>query len=215
MSFRVSRRASLLAAATMLVLAIGATAPAAHADLLGLGALTGSNCPGEQLSQPFAPWGDDNSYSIVPGGTFEPGSPDWSTTGSAGVTGGNEPWFVTDSSDANALSLPAGSSATSPPTCVSLLSPTLRFFARSNGDSQDSSLSVEVLFQDTGGILNSLPIGSVSASGDWSPTPDYLIIANVLSLLGGNYDAVAFRFTPHGDASWQIDDVYIDPWSKG
>jgi hypothetical protein len=41
------------------------------------------------------------------------------------------------------------------------------------------------------------------------------MVANVLSLLGGNTDAVAFRFTPHGDATWQIDDVYVDPWSKG
>ena len=59
-----------------------------------------------------------------------------------------------------------------------------------------------------------LPIGGVSASGDWSPTPSYLIVANILSLLGGDYQTVAFRFTPHGDATWQIDDVYVDPWSK-
>ena len=74
---------------------------------------------------------------------------------------------------------------------------------------------MEVLFKSTAGLLDSLPIGSVSASGDWSPTPSYLIVANILSLLGGGYQTVAFRFTPRGDATWQIDDVYVDPWRSG
>ena len=216
MSLRVSRRAAMLAAIALLaVLACAADAPSAHADLLGLGALTGSNCPAEQLSQPFAQWGDSSSYEIVPGGTFESGAPGWSTTGGAGVTAGNEPWLVTHSSDGNSLALAPGSSATSPVTCVSVISPTLRFFATSSNASSGSSLTVEVLFQDTAGLLDSLSIGTISASGDWSPTPDYLVVANALSLLGGNYNDVAFRFTPQGDATWQIDDVYVDPWSKG
>ena len=218
-SSRVSRRASTLAAVaslaavTILLLALG-SAPVARADLLNLGALNGSNCSDQQLSQPFSQFGDGNAYYLVPGGTFESGLGDWSTTGDAGVTTGNEPWLVNDDSDGNSLSLSPGSSATSPATCVSLASPTLRFFTRGSGGSSDSSLSVEVLLGGTGGILE-LPIGSVSATGDWSPTPVYLMVANILSLLGSNYDAVAFRFTPQGDATWQIDDVYVDPWSKG
>jgi hypothetical protein len=217
---RVSRRASTLAAAASfaaaatLALALG-FAPSARAGLLNLGALTGSNCDDQQVSQPFAQFGDDNAYYLVPGGTFESGLGDWNTTGDAGVTAGNEPWLVNDGSDGTLLSLAPGSSATSPPTCVSLASPTLRFFARGSGGSSGSSLSVEVMLKDTGGLLDSLQIGSVSATGDWHPTPAYLIVANILSLLDSNYDAVAFRFTPQGDATWQIDDVYVDPWSKG
>jgi hypothetical protein len=216
---RVSRRASTstaavasLAAVGFLALALG-FAPSARADLLNLGALTGSNCD-DQLSQPFSQFGDGNDYYPVPGGTFESGLGDWSTTGDAGVTAGNEPWLVNDSSDGSSLSLSPGSSATSPATCVSVASPTMRFFARGSGGSSDSSLSVEVLVGGPNGLL-ALPIGSVSATGDWNPTPAYLMVANVLSLLGGNTDAVAFRFTPHGDATWQIDDLYVDPWSKG
>lgn len=211
MSIRVSRRASMLAATT-LALALGGAAPAARADLLGLG---GNNCPDQQLTQPFAPWSDPASYFLVPGGTFELGSVAWDTSGDAGVAAGNEPWFVNDSGDGNSMALPPGSSATSPRTCVSLTSPTLRFFARSSGGSPGSSLGVEVLFKTTAGVLSSLPIASVPASGDWKATPPYLLVANVLTLLGGDYDFVAFRFTPQGDATWQIDDLYIDPWSKG
>jgi hypothetical protein len=220
MSSRVSRRASTsaltaaFAAAVILALALG-FAPSARADLLNLGALSGSNCGDQQMSQPFSQFGDGNSYYLVPGGTFESGLGDWSTSGDATVSAGNEPWLVNDSSDGNSLSLPPGSSATSPATCVSLASPTLRFFARGSGGSSGSSLSVDVLLQGVGGVLGSVPIGSVSATGDWSPTPAYVMVANILSVLGSDEAAVAFRFTVQGDANWQIDDVYVDPWSKG
>jgi hypothetical protein len=216
--FRVSRRASMLVAATLLALTLLVITPAARAGLLDLSGLA---CGNEQFTHPFAPWGDQSSYALVPGGAFEPGDAAWNTTGVAGVLAGNEPWHVHGSGDGSSLSLAPGASATSQPTCVTLSSPTLRFFARGSGGSPGSSLSVEVLFRSTAGLLDSLPIGSVSASGDWSPTPTYLILANALSvadilpLLGGNYHAVAFRFTPRGDATWQIDDVYVDPYQKG
>jgi hypothetical protein len=210
--FRVSRRASTLAVISLLALALLAITPAARAGVLDL---SGSDCGTQPLTQPFAPWSDQNSYFLVPGGAFEPADTAWDTTGDASVVAGNEPWLVHGGDDGDSLSLAPGSDATSPATCVSLVSPTLRFFARASGGSGNSSLNVEVLFKSTAGVLDSLPIGSVSASGDWSPTPTYLIVANILSLLGGGYQAVAFRFTPQGDATWQIDDVYVDPWSKG
>jgi hypothetical protein len=210
MSIRVSRRAPLLIAVALLGLA--GLAPAARADLLSL---SGGNCPGQQLTQPFAAWGDQGSYSLVPGGAFEPGDTDWSTAGGAGVIAGNEPWNVHGGDDASSLLLPAGSSATSPATCIALDSPMLRFFARSSEDSPSSTLRVDVLFKTPLGLLSSLPIGLVPASGDWQPTSPYLLLVNALSLLGGGENVVAFRFTPRGAADWQIDDVYIDPWSKG
>lgn len=216
MLFRVSRLAGMLAAATLLALVM--ITPAARAGLLNLSALA---CGDEQFAQPFASWGDHGSYALVSGGAFEAGDAAWATTGDAGVVAGNEPWHVHGSGDGYSLSLAPGSSATSQPACVTLVSPTLRFFAHGSGGSTGSSLSVEVLFQSPLGLLDSLPIGSVSASGDWNPTPSYLILANALSvadilpLLGGNYHSVAFRFTPQGNATWQIDDVYVDPWSKG
>lgn len=218
MLFRVSRRASLFAATSLLPLMLLAVTPAARAGLLNLSAL---NCSGQQFTQPFAPWGDQNSYTQVPGGAFEPGEAAWNTAGGAGVVAGNEPWRVHGSDDGSSLSLPPGSSATSPQICVTLTSPTLRFFAHGSGGSAGASLNVEVLFQTTAGLLNSLPIGSVSTNGNWNPTPTYLVVANALSvagilpLLGGNYHAVAFRFTPQGSATWQIDDVYVDPYQRG
>jgi hypothetical protein len=211
-SVRLSRRACKQVAATLLVLALALAVPAARADLL---TLPGSGCGAQQLEQPFRHWADPASYVLVPGGNFEPGDAVWGTTQGAGVASGNEPWLVHDSVDSHSMSLPTGASVTSPATCISLVSPTLRFFAWSSERSATSSLTVEVLFKTTAGVLHSLAFASVPASGGWEPTPLYLLADNALTALGADYQTVAFRFTPHGAANWKIDDVYVDPWSKG
>jgi hypothetical protein len=97
---------------------------------------------------------------------------------------------------------------------VTLLTPTIRFFAHSTGGSPSSSLQVSVAFKSALGLIVSLPVGSVRPSDSWEPTPQYVLLLNTLSLLG-DYGDIAFQFTPRGDANWVIDDVYLDPWSKG
>ncbi|HEY1508990.1 MAG TPA: hypothetical protein VGF93_08335 [Solirubrobacteraceae bacterium] len=181
--------------------------PVARADTAGLGR---TSCPNEQTEQPFAPFGDPASYALVPGGSFESDGPAWNTSGSTQLVTDNEPWGA----GSQAISLSPGSSVTSPATCIGLLSPTMRFFARSTGGSPSSSLQVSVTFKSVLGLIDTLPVGSVQASDAWEPTPQYLLVINALSLLPG-YRLVAFQFTPAGDANWEIDDVYVDPWSKG
>jgi hypothetical protein len=177
--------------------------------------LSGGSCGTQGLGQPFAQWGDRASYVLAPGGTFEPGDTPWDTTDGAYVLSGNEPWQVNSASDGNSLYIPAGSDATSPATCVALDTPTIRFFARSVGGSSHSSLLVNVTFTLPGGGLTTVPIGVVPASSDWTPTQPFVIGVNGLALLGPDYQSVAFSFVPQGDADWQIDDVYVDPWQKG
>jgi hypothetical protein len=208
MSIPVARLRSLLAVGAAAALGLAVTVPAAKADVLSLG---GSSCNYQQLEQPFAQFGDDADYALVPGGSFESGGPAWTTAGGASLVADNEPWGA----GVQAMSLPSGSSVTSPATCVSLDTPTLRFFANSSGDDDSSALQVSVLFNNSAGGLSSLPIGAVTPSGAWEPTLPYAIGVNLLSLLGGDYSAVAFQFTPQGADSWEIDDVYVDPWSKG
>ena len=48
--------------------------------------------------------------------------------------------------------------------------------------------------------------------GAWQPTLPFPVLASLLPLLPGSKTPVAFRFTPAGAGSWQIDDVYVDPW---
>jgi hypothetical protein len=193
-------RALMIGLAAALGLAIAA--PAAQAD-------QGPGCGYQQVSQPFLTWGDSSSYTLVPGGSFEAGQPAWTTTGGGGVVSDNEPW----GSGTQAMGLPPGSSATSPVTCIAQDTPTLRFFATSNNATSGASLQISVSFTMPNGVPISMPVGSVAASGGWNPSPTYGLYLNAMA--GSGTTNVTFTFTPEGSASWEIDDVYVDPWSKG
>jgi hypothetical protein len=118
---------------------------------------------------------------------------------------------VTRASDTRSLSVPRGGTALTPPICVGLLDPTLRFFAV-GGDAR-STLSVDVVYRTILGTITQR-VGTVSAKKSWAPTPPYLFLANATGLLSlnGLTSTVQFRFTATGTAGWQIDDVYVDPF---
>jgi hypothetical protein len=198
-------RRGLLAAITAAV-AIGAFAAPASAGILTASA---KNCGDESLSRPFAGFGDNHQYKIVPGGSFEGALTDWTLVGKAKVVSGNEPWKVGGSSHGKSLVLPAGSSAITAPTCVGLAEPTLRFFAKKNSGLL-STLAVSVYVKTSLGLVVPVPVGVVLGNGQWKATPQMLIVANLLPLLPGDRTPVAFQFTPLL-GEWQIDDVYVDP----
>lgn len=195
--------------------AVALTAAAAALALPGsaqAGALVASagDCAEQSLSQPFLPWADPAQYVLAPGGSAESSS-GWASLSGASLAQGNEPWNVRDAQDHKSLSLPADASATTGTICVGIEHPTLRFFARGGGAMDH--LSVEVLFEDAGGEVHDLAIGTVAA-GSWSPTAVFPVVANLLPLLPGEHTPVAFRFTSHGTGTFQIDDVYVDPYGR-
>ncbi len=168
----------------------------------------------DPVSHPFQPWSDNAGYALAPNGGFESGGSGWTLAGGAAVVPGNEPFHVGGANDAMSLSLPSGASAVSAQACVGTLSPTLRFFARNTGTAS-STLRVDVVYTDALGLRWTVPIGTASASGIWEPTPSYLVLANItaLPLLTNGSAHVSFRFTAQGTGgSWQIDDVYLDPY---
>jgi hypothetical protein len=189
-------------------------APSADAGVL---VATADNCPDQTVDQAFLPWLDPMTYTLVPGGTLEDGAAGWSLDGAA-VVSGNEPWQVHGDGEGRSLKIPAGKSATTDTICVGLEHPTLRFFAKSSGDSLLGSLvatlTVEVLFEDNSGGVHALPIGAVLPGSRWSPTLPYPILVNLLPLLPDEKTPVRFRFRAVGGAGWQIDDVYVDPHSR-
>lgn len=190
-----SRHHRLLLAGTM-VLAFLLLAPVARAD-----------CDGQTLEQPFVPWHDHAHYTLVPDGDLTGGAAGWDLDG-ADLVADNEPWYVHGGSTPRALRLRAGDSAVTPPLCVSLLHPTMRFFVR-NGGGLLGALKVDVV---TGDGLT-LPIGVIPGllgDDDWAPSPPLLVVGNLLD------DEVSFRFTATGlGGAWTIDDVYVDPYKKG
>ena len=195
------RFTSRLRLALVAGLALLAFAPQAQAGLL-------PSCAGT-YEKPFARWGDNALYMLVRDGTFEGGASGWSLDGGARVVPGNETFFVHGAGESRSLLLPARSVATSPPVCMVLGQPKMRFFAVAPNGS--GAMRVDVLSRNLLGILSVIDGGVVNAGSRWQPTP-------ALSLLGSNLASplwatwVQLRFRPLGDASLAIDDVYVDPW---
>jgi hypothetical protein len=183
-----------------------ALAAPAHAGVLTKSA---TDCPDPVLSQPFKPWLDSSYYKPVDNGNFETGTSGWTLAGGAKVVEGNATQRVGGAADSKSLLLPAGSSAVSPPVCVGLNEPTMRYFARKNSGLL-STLTVQVQVQLQLGVWVTLPIG-VDLGGAWHPSLPAVVVANLLPLLPPDMTAVRFKFAPLLGGSWQIDDVYVDP----
>lgn len=202
-----SRMRLVVALAALLASAVAAAPAAAGPVVPDAGA-----CADAPLRPVFAPWLDPANYVLAPDGGFEDGAAGWRLSGSR-VVGENEPWHVRAAGDARALAVEG--SATTPPVCVGIEHPTIRFFARSTG-SPLGVLRAEVLVRTTLGLTAALPIGAVTAvGGGWAPTLPMPVVANLLPLLPGERTLVAFRFTAAGlGSAWVMDDLHVDPYSK-
>lgn len=101
-------------------------------------------CEGQTFEQAFKQFNDKSQYTLVPNGSFEGGLFGWDVTGNAVVLPhANE--FRPDQG-ANALYMPAGSSVTSPPICVSKGYPYARTFVQRLHGVGFSSLKVDVIY---------------------------------------------------------------------
>jgi hypothetical protein len=197
------------------VCATALAVPAASAKSSGLGDLLGgllsANC-NSTGTQVFAQWADYANYFLAPNGGFENGSTGWSLGGGASVVSGNEPFYA---SGGHSLSLPSGSTATSPTTCIGAGDLFVRMFGADRGG-VDSGLHVRVVWY---GLLNKvLGISDFNTYGpgsDWSPTGKLSsaggsIAISLLPIVGSTSARV--QLTPIGSGSrWLIDDLYIDP----
>jgi hypothetical protein len=182
-------------------------APTAKAGLIGTGAA--SYCD-PTSTKAFSRFGDTANYARLFNGGFENGSTGWSLSGGAKVVSGNESYYISGNrSDSHSLSLPAGSSASSGTVCFAIGDWHLRFMMKRLSSS--GGLRVQVVVPSLVGLLTVLDGGTVSGTGSWAPSPRMaLLLSNVTNLVGTN--AVAFRFTAVNGGSFQIDDVYLDPW---
>jgi hypothetical protein len=206
------RMATSLTRRTLLglsLLAVAATAAPATASAAS------APCGNDPVTQPFRPWGDTANYVLAPGGSFEQVFPGWLLAGGARIVAGNESFKVRSASDVKSLALPAGSSATGAPMCITLGRPDVRFFVRNTGPAS-GRLRVQVYGVGVVGLVRSLLVTNVAAGSSWSPSPIVLLLDNVTALLSpGGKTAVWLKFTPVGTgASFSIDDVYVDPYRR-
>ncbi len=207
-SSTLARPLGLAAVALSALVAAGASAiPASGA--------AGVSCP-DPTSKIFAPWNDPAEYAHAADGGVESRAAGWTLSGGASVVRGNESFFVNRPSDRFSLSLPSGSSATTPPMCIGLLSGKMRFFTK-NAGSPASRLRVQVVYAGglggllgtTGQTLGVTDVAYVTSGEPWQPSPEIAMLGGVAPLLT---EAVQFRFTPADrSGDWRLDDVYLDP----
>ena len=193
---------TITAVAGLLAVAAPATASAKQAVLAAPGTCgTGSPV--------FAAFNDTANYTLAADGGLEQGGLGWTLSGGAAVVPGGDPFALGGAPSAKALSLPAGSSALSAPTCIAADTPTFRLLARNTG-TPSSKLGVEVVFGPAG-KKESLLADDLKATNAWAPT-------KVLSLAlnkAGTATSAQFRFSPRDKTGrWQIDAVFVDPYLR-
>src|SRR3954464_4293570 len=175
------------------------------------------SCDNGATSQPFAQWGDDNSYFLAPGGDFEDGS-GWS---GGSVVSDQEPWQAAGSGS-HALSIGAGRSTVTPTMCVGLEHPTMRFFAHRQGGgllAAASTLAITARVETSLGLVVEVPVvglvNGLTNGTSWKQTQQQVVVASLLPLLPGEHTPIQFRFTAVGTSDWGIDDVFVDPHYRG
>jgi hypothetical protein len=166
-----------------------------------------SACGSGTLSTPFSKWGDNNLYTLIPGGSFEAHETAWTLTGGANVASGSEPFAATGTLGASSLAIPAGGWARSPFVCVTPEDRTFRFFDR--GEKTTGTLVASVIYKTPVGLV-SVQVGKVTGSSSWAPSQIlHTGAAAATAILGGDVN-VAFQFTSTSGTS-RVDDVFLDP----
>lgn len=83
-------------------------------------------CSTAGAKKAFGQWGDQRNYVLAPDGGFESGAQGWDLDHGATPVAGNESFYLNSADDDTSLSLPAGSSAGSPPVCMDIGTPSFR-----------------------------------------------------------------------------------------
>jgi hypothetical protein len=184
--------------------------------LLAMVAFAGSAqaCSYPGAKQVFRPWGDQRNYVLASDGGFEAGGAGWALSRGAGVVAGNESYYLNSSADSKSLALPAGSTAGSPPVCMSIDTPVFRLMARNTGD-PSSRLRIEAVYNLLGLVRTNL-VTNLTAGPSWAPIKPVSTVLGLSTIVGTLIpSAIQIRITPlDAKGNWQVDDLFIDPFSR-
>jgi hypothetical protein len=199
---RLAGRTAALLAAALVVLAVPAAASAA-------------GCPSTPTTKAFKAFGDNADYSLAPNGAFETGTSGWTLSG-ASVASGNESYKVHGSADAKSLAINPTGTAVSPALCVSVDHPTFRFFARRTGGTW-GNLAVRLRWRDSVGNTNETTVGTIDGGpGTWQVSPQFKLATALPLWQSGQTLSVQIVFDPENyGGAFAIDDIYIDPYTRG
>ncbi len=172
-------------------------------------------CPTVPVAQKFKQFGDLAYYNLAAGGDFE--SKKWTYTGKTAIIAGNEPWKLNNTKDKSAISIPAGSTAISPPICVGVEHPHFRFVAALTSGNW-GTMWVKMRYTDpVSKKVITLIVGSMDFSGGnraWTVSPQ-MGLGNSLPIYGAATVNVQIILEPiQNSGTWSVDDVFIDPYRK-
>jgi hypothetical protein len=197
---RIVAKASTVLAAAIAILAVPAVASAA--------------CPSTPTTKAFQAFGDSANYSLAPNGAFETGTSGWTLSGASTATG-NESYKVHGAADTKSLVINPTGTAVSPAFCVSVDHPTFRFFLRRTSGTW-GSLGVRLRWRDATGHTNDTTVASIDQPGAWKPTQPLQLASTLPLWQSGQTLSVQIVFDPEDfGGAFAIDDVYIDPYTRG
>jgi hypothetical protein len=199
-----------MAAALLMPAAASAMAPPDWiANTLSTSTYVPPSCTDPSLTQPFAPFGDQNYYVLAPGESDSNFTGDgWMLLNGATITTAT----LNDGSTGSVLDLPGGSMAISPPMCVASNYPTARTMVRNlHGP---GGVHVFVTYAGSSSWSKAKDGGAANGKGNaWglsanlklSPanTPGWQIVRFAMVADGG----------PNND--YQVYNFYVDPYAKG
>ena len=206
-----ARRIQLIGSIVVLALA---TAGAGTASSGAGTAAASAKCPSRAMSSPFSQWRDAGKYFMLDNGGFESGSTSWTLAGGARVVSGNESYHVNSGSDSHSLRLPTGASAQSAATCFDVNAQTVRLMVK-GPSSSGAQLKVDayVLTQTSGGVnIRTVSTQILNPGTSWNPSAPVTFSLGQSQMLAATA-TVQFTFTALG-GTWQIDDVYVDPFQS-
>jgi hypothetical protein len=88
----------------------------------------------------------------------------------------------------------------------------MRFFTRATGA---GVLQVDAVYAKRTDREKSVRLASIPAGSTWAPTPIVPMVVNEIAPAYANALPVSLRFTVRGGGTWQIDDVFVDPYRRG
>lgn len=209
LSFPSTRRRALLPAGVAL---LALTAPA--------GAL-GASCPELPTTKAFQKYGDDADYALLTRGDFETGTSGWNLF-NAKTVAGNETGGVVVGKRSLALGggwVSGPTVVSTPEFCVSSDHPYFRYMLKANGTV--GLLATFISYKDSSGSLVQQQVTSNVATnlfpGKWKPS-ELNPLSIKLPIAPGQTKKVRLLFVSPlsvGAASYNIDNVLIDPYRRG
>lgn len=200
--------------ATLAVLAVPAAASAAPAppdwiaNTLSTTGVSTMSCVDPTLTQPFAPFGDQNYYVLAPGESDSNFSGDgWLLLNGANITTAT----LNDGTTTNVLDLPGGSMAISPPMCVASNYPTARTMVRQV--SGGGGVHVFVTYAGSSSWTKARDGGVANGKANgWSLSDNVKL--NPANTAG--WQIVRFALVPNNDShnDYQVYNFYVDPYAK-